>query len=55
MTDRNPQKKYEDLLKKGKTALAEEYKSRVIDVLQGRHPEFSRMDRDWETIYDAES
>ena len=43
MTDRNPQKKYEDLLKKGKTALAEEYKSRVIDVLQGRHPEFSRM------------
>jgi len=43
MTDRYPQEKYEQLLKKGKNKLAQEYKTRVIDTLQGRHPEFARM------------
>ena len=43
MTDRDPQKKYENLKKKEKYQLAEEYKSRVIDVLDGNHPEFARM------------
>ena len=43
MTDRNPQEKYQNFLDKGKTELAEEYKKRVIDVLDGKHPEFARM------------
>ena len=43
MTDRKPQEKYEKLLKKGKKELAEQYKERVIDTLNGRFPEFARM------------
>jgi hypothetical protein len=43
MTDRKPEEKYKELLRKGKKKIAEEYKTRVIDVLQGRHPEFARM------------
>jgi hypothetical protein len=43
MTDRNPEEKYKELLKKGKNKIAEEYKTRVIDELNGRHPEFARM------------
>jgi hypothetical protein len=43
MTDRNPEEKYETLLKKGKTKLAEEYRERVIAFLEGRQPEFARM------------
>ena len=43
MTDRNPEEKYQDLIKKGKTKIAQEYKERVIDELQGKHPEFARM------------
>ena len=43
MTDRNPQEKYENFIKKGKFDLAEKYKANVLDVLNGRHPEFSRM------------
>jgi hypothetical protein len=43
MTDKDPQQKYENLIKKGKPALAEEYKKRVIDFLEGKHPEFARM------------
>jgi hypothetical protein len=43
MTDRNPQEKYERLLKQGKEKIAEEYKTRVVDELDGKHPEFARM------------
>jgi hypothetical protein len=42
MTDRKPEEKYQKLLKKD-SKVAEEYKRRVIDELQGRHPEFARM------------
>lgn len=43
MTDRNPEEKYEKLIKKGKHDLAHDYKERVIDTLNGRFPEFARM------------
>lgn len=43
MTDRNPEEKYRKLLAKGKADIAEKYKKRVIDQLNGRHPEFARM------------
>jgi hypothetical protein len=43
MTDRNPEEKYARLLKKGKVKIAEDYKKRVIDELNGKHPEFARM------------
>lgn len=43
MTDRNPQEKYDRLLEKGEYMAADQYKERVIDELDGRHPEFARM------------
>jgi hypothetical protein len=43
MTDRKPEEKYHNLLRKGKTKLAADYKKKVIDELDGKHPEFARM------------
>lgn len=42
MTDRNPQEKYLKLLSKDEK-IAKKYKEKVIDELNGRHPEFARM------------
>jgi len=42
MTDRKPEEKYERLLKKD-PKVAANYKKHVLDVLNGRHPEFARM------------
>jgi hypothetical protein len=43
MTDRNPQEKYEKLIKKGRLKSAQKYKEKVIDYLDGRAPEFAKM------------
>lgn len=43
MTDRNPTEKYQKLKDKGLHKIAEDYKKRVIDELNGNHPEFARM------------
>jgi hypothetical protein len=43
MTDKNPMEKYKKLLDKGLEKQAKEYLKKVIEPLNGNHPEFTRM------------